>query len=227
MPKQLLENFNVKKLLEHAPQNILAEIQFLTLSKNTRITQKGSDIKFVYFFITGSVTVLRLIQSGKMYASLEMKEPYFIGDLEVISNNFCAAASTVTSSEAKVFRISARSFAAWFNNSEYLARLIAVINTTKLWQNSSVQGEFLMLDTYYRFLSQLKMDYLENYSGDETTTFKKTKISYSIETGVSIRTIAKKIARAKQEGLLQRDNRLISLSKSQFDAVCGILDTIL
>lgn len=200
MPKELKNKFVVKI---YPPGEIIHHQQ--------------TDCNYFGIVASGEHRVINLFEDGNIFM-IEKNEPIdFIGEVTILAGMRQTSVTLETITESVIMYIPRADFEKWIQKDIHFLRIVSQKVALKLYRSSSNRGAKLFYPPHF-----LLLDYLIQYAQQEDIQkckcliVKKTRQELYEETGITVKTINRTVAKLKQDEVISIIKGKISMTYEQY-----------
>lgn len=214
----LLESVpELEPYVRHMPERIRLNHTILTLPPKHTIHRKGSELRSFGIVCRGVHRVVNEFENGNVFMIERNEAISFIGEVTLLAEQARTSVMIETVTECLILFISLEDFHYWVERDIHFLRLLAGEVARKLYRSSSDRGARLFYSANYMLLKYL-IDYAREEKIEERQSIlvKKTRVQIYEETGMTVKTLNRTIARLRADGLVSIVRGKMSMNADQY-----------
>ncbi len=165
--------------------------------------QKNTPLDYFGIVASGEHRVVNEFENGNVYM-IERNQPIdFIGEVTILADMPITSVTIETTTESIIIYMSRRDFEEWIADDIYFLRLVSQKIAYKLYRSSYNRGARLFYPPHFLLLEFL-LRYADMHGTGERDAFTlpMTRQELCEETGISVKTLNRTIAKLKDEKIL-------------------------
>lgn len=167
------------------------------------IHQKDAELDYFGIVAAGEHRVINEFENGNVFM-IERNEPIdFIGEVTILADMPRTSVTIETTTESIIIYMSRKDFEEWIAEDIYFLRLVSRKVAFKLYRSSYNRGAKLFYPPHFLLLDFL-MRYAQTHpkKADGTIVLPMTRQEICEETGITVKTLNRTIARLKEDDVL-------------------------
>ncbi len=203
--------------VRHMPERIRLNHTIMTLPPRHTIHRKGSELRSFGIVCRGEHRVVNEFENGNVFMIERNKAISFIGEVTLLAGQERTSVTIETVTECLVLFISLEDFRYWLERDIHFLRLLAGEVARKLYRSSYDRGARLFYSANYILLKYI-IDHARSEGIEERQSIllKKTRAQIYEETGMTVKTLNRTIARLRADGLVSIVRGKISMNAEQY-----------
>ena len=220
IPKENKEYF--LNYIKTAPENMLKNLKVKKLPKDTIFIRENESVDNIYILLDGVVRAVDYRMHGISYEFMRFYPVKMLGAMAIVLDIEKYCTTLITETSCTILVCPAKEFSNWILNDLNAIKMEMKTIGTYLLEEDRQNRLFLFLQGRDR-LFVLLMQYYEKYSKNDRCLVKLTRLELSDRTGISIRTINRSIRKMQEEGLINKENSKILITKKQYEKMLNYI----
>ncbi|MDO4567083.1 MAG: Crp/Fnr family transcriptional regulator [Oscillospiraceae bacterium] len=203
-------------VIELLPEALLAQASEIVFGEGAEIVSAGAFPEYIYFVLSGTVEGVKYFENGERYQffSLDTRNGG-IGLMELFARQSAFVASVVATSEVRALALPSAVYYEYALKSPELLKLNLYYVARDLYKSSARDGMLFFKDGMER-VKYFLADYYSSAGGKKELAVEADYEKIAVTLGLSVRTVGRSIRRLREEGLVGKRGRRLTISAEQY-----------